>query len=91
MRIVYRAENLIDAHLIKNVLEQQGIPAYVAGEYLTGAIGELPIQGLINVMVSEDQWSAARNIVEEIDARLAQARPLATKSKFGDGTLPEPA
>ena len=37
MQIVYRAANIIDANLVKGVLEQAGIPAFVSGEYLTGA------------------------------------------------------
>ena len=32
MRIVYRAENLVDAHLVKDVLDQAGIPAPRAAE-----------------------------------------------------------
>ena len=32
MHIVYRAENLFDAHLVKDALEAEGIPAFIAGE-----------------------------------------------------------
>ena len=42
MQIVYRAANIIDANLVKNALDAEGIPAFVGGQYLTGAIGELP-------------------------------------------------
>jgi len=31
MHIVYHAESLIDAHLVKNALEQAEIPAFIAG------------------------------------------------------------
>ena len=51
MRVVYEAENIIDAHLVKGVLEQAGLPVYIRGEYLTGAIGELPVSGLVAVCV----------------------------------------
>jgi hypothetical protein len=51
MRVVYEAENIIDAHLVKGVLEQAGLPVYIRGEYLTGAIGELPVAGLVAVCV----------------------------------------
>ncbi len=53
MRAVYEAENLIDAHLARGVLEQAGIPAWVRGEHLVGAMGELPALGLIAVCVPE--------------------------------------
>lgn len=53
MRVVYEAENLIDAHLVKGMLEQSGIPAWVRGNYLAGAMGELPVSGLLAVCVPE--------------------------------------
>ena len=74
MRIVYQAENIIDANLVKNALENAGIAAYVGGQYLTGAMGELPPMGLVNVMVSEMEWPQARAIAEDIDAELTQRR-----------------
>lgn len=74
MKIVYRAENIIDANLVKNALAAEGIDAYVGGHYLTGAAGELPVSGLVNVMVAESDWSQARAISERIDAALAERR-----------------
>lgn len=53
MKIVYRAESIIDANLVKGILAAEGIVAFVSGEYLMGAIGELPVCNLVSVMVSE--------------------------------------
>ncbi|MBN8739782.1 MAG: hypothetical protein BGP24_22745 [Lysobacterales bacterium 69-70] len=72
MRIVYRAENIIDAHLVRNVLEAAGIPAHVGGEYLTGAIGELPVMGLVTVMVAENDVPAACRLAAEVDRELSE-------------------
>jgi hypothetical protein len=74
MQTVYEAENLLDAHLVKGALEQQGIPAYVAGEYLTGAMGELPVMGLVAVMVPQHCLPAARDIVAAVDRDLREVR-----------------
>jgi len=74
MRIVYRAENIIDAHLVRNVLENAGIPAHVGGEYLTGAMGELPVMGLVTVMVAEHDVPAASDLVAQVDAELSERR-----------------
>jgi hypothetical protein len=74
MQIVYRAENIIDANLVKNALADAGIVAFVGGHYLTGAAGELPVSGLVNVMVAESDWSRARAIAESIDAALSERR-----------------
>lgn len=59
MRTVYNAEHLTDAYLVKGMLEDIGIPAFVPGEYLVGAIGELPALGLVAVAVPTGLWSEA--------------------------------
>jgi hypothetical protein len=87
VRIVYEAENIIDANLVKNVLENEGIAAFVSGQYLTGAAGELPPLGLVKVMVAEIDWPRARAIAESVDADLAEHR---AAPDTGDGWLPEP-
>lgn len=63
MRSVYEAANLIDAHLVRQALEAEGIPAFVRGEALTGGIGELGVFGLIGVMVPDAAWPQARDVV----------------------------
>ena len=64
MRVVYEAENIIDAHLVKGVLEQAGLPVYIRGEYLTGAIGELPVFGLVAVCVPTLCVAEAAQVLE---------------------------
>jgi len=88
MQIVYQAENIIDANLVKNALEDDGIPAFVSGQYLTGAAGELPVMALVHVMVPASDWPRARAIAERIDAELAERR---AQPESDDGWLPEPA
>ncbi|HET7924805.1 MAG TPA: DUF2007 domain-containing protein [Rhodanobacteraceae bacterium] len=74
MKIVYRAENIIDANLVKAALADAGIPAFVSGEYLTGGIGTLPALDLVNVMVAESDFERAAPIAESIDATLRERR-----------------
>jgi hypothetical protein len=88
MRIVYHAETLIDAHLVKNALEQAEIPAFIAGEFLTGAVGQLPARDFLAVMVPEAAADAAEAIVRVIDGQLAEARAAAaTDDDFGAASL----
>ena len=47
MRVVYLADNLFDAHLVKHALEEAEIPAFVFGESLLGGMGELPLFGVL--------------------------------------------
>jgi len=88
VKIVYQAENIIDANLVKNALEHAGIGAFVSGQYLAGAAGELPVMGLVNVMVAEIDWPQARPIAERVDVDLSERR-----KHFGSdpGWLPDPA
>ncbi|WP_291231184.1 DUF2007 domain-containing protein [Dokdonella sp.] len=92
MQIVYRADTIIDANLVKGALEAEGIGAYVAGQYLVGAIGELPRWNLVNVMVSNSDVERALPIVREIETALAA--PLASdaagdrEDPLPDGILP---
>lgn len=74
MRIAYRAETLIDAHLVKDALERADIPAFVAGEYLTGAVGNLPALDYVAVLVPEASLPAAEAVVREVELQLADAR-----------------
>ncbi len=68
MITVYNALNSIEGHIIKNLLEQQEIPAYVLGEHLQSGVGEVPAIGLIRVSVSDTDYKRAKEIVDEWDA-----------------------
>jgi hypothetical protein len=65
MIIVYRAANIADAHLIRQMLEAEGMPAFIQGEYLQGAVGELPANTEILVRVSDEHFDAAGAVVAE--------------------------
>lgn len=65
MIIAYRAANIADAHLVRQMLEAEGIPAFIQGEYLQGAVGELPANTEILVRVSDDCYDDARAVVAE--------------------------
>ena len=68
MMVVYHASNSIEAYLIKNLLVQQEIAAYVFGDYLQGGVGEIPAIGLVTVNVSDSDYTRAIEIVDEWDA-----------------------
>ncbi|MES2500640.1 MAG: DUF2007 domain-containing protein [Pseudomonadota bacterium] len=64
MIVIYNASNSIEAHLIKNLLEQQEIPAYVFGDYLQGGVGEIPAIGLVTVNVSDLDYTKAKEVLD---------------------------
>lgn len=85
MRNVYQAANLIDAHLVRHALEDAGIPVFVRGEALTGGLGDLGVFGLVAVMVPDDQWQAARNVVDALGFGEAAASAEADEQRAADG------
>ncbi|PPD56148.1 MAG: hypothetical protein CTY10_05720 [Methylotenera sp.] len=68
MITIYNASNSIEAHLIKNLLEQQEIPAYVFGDFLQGGVGEIQAIGLVTVNVSDADFVKAKEIIDAWDA-----------------------
>lgn len=60
---IYEADSSIDAHLLRGLLEQRGIPVHIVGEHLLGAMGDLPAHGLIGVLVPEEHAQEARAVV----------------------------
>ena len=65
MKSVYEASTGLDAHMILNLLEVQGISGRIEGEYLQGGIGELQAMGMVRVMVEEKDYEEARHIIAE--------------------------
>ena len=86
MRVVYHAENIVDAHLVKDALEQAGIPAFVSGEHLIGGVGQLPARDFLGVSVPEICVEAAEPVVREFVEMLRA--PIAEDRDPGSAPLP---
>lgn len=65
---IYTANSSTEAHIIKNLLEQHGVEAYIAGYYLQGGLGELPVIDLIQVQVQAEDEAAARQVLHDYEA-----------------------
>ena len=68
MKTVFKADDGIMANLICGLLNNEGVTATVNGEYLTGAFGEFPVLGQVRVVVDEDDFEQALNIIRRFDA-----------------------
>ncbi|MEG1680646.1 MAG: DUF2007 domain-containing protein [Stenotrophomonas sp.] len=76
MQLIYQSNNLFDAHLVKHALEDAGIPAFVFGESLLGAGGELPLFGLLRVCVPDSARPEAEEIVAALGLDDGPADPI---------------
>jgi Putative prokaryotic signal transducing protein len=76
MQTLYEAANALEAHMLRDLLKQQGIAAELHGEHLPGALGELPAAGLVRLVVDEADHPRARQLVEQWDAAQPAEPPL---------------
>lgn len=75
MKTVYEAASAIEAHMLVDLLKQEGIEAQVQGAALQGAVGEIPAVGLVRVVVDEPDHGAARAVVERWEATQVEPTP----------------
>ena len=68
MRTAYEASDAIEAHILQGFLAQEGIATRVTGAYLQGAIGELPAQGLVRLLVDDSDYDRARIAIQRWEA-----------------------
>jgi hypothetical protein len=68
MRHVFTGRDEMDAHFVKNLLQQEGIEAVVTGDNLVNAIGTLPLsaKSLPGVYVNDADEERATLIVREL-------------------------
>lgn len=65
MKTIFEASSGLEAYMILNLLQREGIESRVDGEYLQGGIGELQAMNLARVLVEESDYEKARTIINE--------------------------
>lgn len=68
MKCVYEASSGLDGHMILNLLTQYRIPGRIDGEFLQGGMGELQAMGFVRVMVADEDYDRAKQIIGEWEA-----------------------
>lgn len=67
MKIIYRASDILEAHIVAGMLQAENIEAHVGGHYLQGGIGDLAPTGLASVSVPDHDSEAARRLIREYE------------------------
>lgn len=75
MKTVYEAASAIEAHMLVDLLKQEGIEAQVRGEALQGAMGEIPATGLVRLEVDEADHAAARGVIQQWERTQVEPTP----------------
>lgn len=69
MRCSYEALNSLDGSVVQHMLENEGIPAELVGAHLEGGAGELQAGNVVKVLVHEEDYPRARQIIEDWERR----------------------
>lgn len=80
MKTLYEAANALEAQMLLDLLKQEGLNAEIHGAQLQGAVGGLPAAGLVRLVIAEENYPAAREIVERWD-REQPSEPIVTVQK----------
>ena len=66
MKLLYLANNTIEANIIKNQLSELNINAFLSGSNLEAGVGELPVDVMFTkVFVSKSDFDNANSFIEE--------------------------
>jgi len=85
MKCVYEASNVLEAHVIQGLLEQHRISSFIEGEYLIGAVGELPASPLVRVLVNDDDLPLGASLMRDYDST---NQPLNEQLTIAQGGMP---
>ena len=67
MKLIYKARDITEAHIISGLLKSNGIEAHVGGHYLQGGVGELAAMGFATISVADEDTETAASIIAEYD------------------------
>jgi len=68
MKIVYKASDITEAHIVSGLLNANNIETHVGGYYLQGGIGDLAAMNFVNVQVDDKDVPVAKNIITEYES-----------------------
>jgi hypothetical protein len=90
MKLLFRAANLPDAHIVMHLLSQAGIPAHVLNENAQSAFGEVPAGAACpQVWITQPhQESQARAVIAKFESN---APPIGEVWKCGQCAEQNPA
>ncbi|SDR72776.1 putative signal transducing protein [Pseudomonas oryzae] len=86
MQRVHEPLALGEGELLVRMLASEGIRAHLLGEHLLGAQGELPLAGLLAILVADEDAQRARRLIAEYNAAL----PLPAEPGEGDASGSQP-
>ena len=63
MKIIFKANDILEAHIVAGMLQSYGIEAHVGGHFLQGAVGDIAPLGIANILVQDTDSEQAEQII----------------------------
>ena len=80
MQRIYEPQDLLEAELLCAMLGSEGVEVHLVGRDLLGAVGELPVGGLLGLLVDEQ---AVSNLLAQARERAwCRSRSRAKAARF---------
>jgi hypothetical protein len=80
LKTLYEASNALEAQMLLDLLKQQGLTAQVHGALLTGAMGDLPLAGLVRLVIAPEDHARARAVIDAWEASEPAQTPAKPKA-----------
>ncbi len=68
MKIIYKANDILEANIVSGMLKANGIEAYAGGFYLQGGVGDLATMDFANVYVADEDIQSAKSIIADYES-----------------------
>lgn len=68
MQRIHEPASAGEGELLVAMLASEGIRAHLLGQHLLGALGELPVCGLLGILVDDEDASRARALIAAYNA-----------------------
>ncbi|MGB7387304.1 MAG: DUF2007 domain-containing protein [Pseudomonas neustonica] len=65
MQCVYRPLDMTEATLLQSMLADHHISCHISGQYLQGAVGDLPAQDLLALWLTDEDVQRASQLIND--------------------------
>ncbi len=69
MELVYKSSDIIEVHIVSEMLKVNGIDVFVGGHYLQGTVGILTGLNFANIQVPNEDCERSKELIAEYEAR----------------------
>ncbi len=81
MKTVYESATGLEAYVVKNLLDSEGVESRVDGEHLQGGVGELQAVGIVRVVVDDPNYLKAKEIIDKWESEQGTSFPEKPKTR----------